>query len=93
MTIIINILFWISTREITGQIIAPVLVQTIGMAHHVIPCAKPRGCTYIFPNCYVPFYKEIAVGIEIIIEDWGNLGADYAKTAGGGGGYYAVDYG
>lgn len=58
------------------------LLHTIGRAHHNLPGTDPWAPKYIFPNGYIPYYKEITDGIEkkFIIEDWGNFGADYAKT-------------
>ncbi len=52
------------------------LLHTIGYSHSMMPSTDPWGLTYIFPNSYLPYYKEIADRVEdrFIIEDWQNFG-------------------
>ncbi|XP_021950148.2 cyclopropane-fatty-acyl-phospholipid synthase [Folsomia candida] len=58
------------------------LLHTIGNNHPDIPGVEPFFHTYIFPNAYLPYYKDIAKFTEglYVVEDWHNFGFDYSKT-------------
>lgn len=57
-------------------------LHSIGIDNYHTPCSEPWLTTYIFPNGYVPYHKEIIEGIEnlFVLEDWQNFGNDYTKT-------------
>lgn len=57
------------------------LLQTVGHRHTTLG-ADPWVIKYIFPNSSIPSIKQIGNSIEdlLIMEDWHNLGSDYART-------------
>jgi len=57
------------------------LLQTVGHRHTTLG-ADPWVIKYIFPNSSIPSIRQIGNSIEdlLIMEDWHNLGPDYAKT-------------
>jgi cyclopropane-fatty-acyl-phospholipid synthase len=57
------------------------LVQSMGGSRTVYKC-EPWMDKYIFPNGMIPSLRQIGKATEqlFVLEDWQNLGTDYAKT-------------